>query len=133
MTDAKVFTPTRVPQGCCDAALHFQLTMENCFRKLLYKHLLIWIDDLLLYANNVDTYLEKLEELFSLRNDFGLKLSAAKSSLFQRSVKGAERLSMEMVFAMTRNELLPYVRCHCQRLLQNYNSSCVHATGCVTV
>ncbi|KAE8905997.1 hypothetical protein PF003_g10101 [Phytophthora fragariae] len=87
MTDAKVYTPTRVPQGCCDAALHFQVTMENCFKKLLYKHLLIWIDDLLLYAEDVDTYLEKLEELFSLMNEFGLKLSAAKSSLFQRSVK----------------------------------------------
>ncbi|POM66820.1 Hypothetical protein PHPALM_17266 [Phytophthora palmivora] len=81
MTDAKVFTPTRVPQGCCDAALHFQVMMETCFKKLLYKHLLIWIDDLLLYAATVDTYLEKLEELFSLMNDFGLKLSAAKSTL----------------------------------------------------
>jgi hypothetical protein len=66
--------------------------MENCFKKLLYKHLLIWIDDLLLYANNVDTYLEKLEELFSLMNDFGLKLSATKSSLFQRSVKGCGKI-----------------------------------------
>ncbi|KAE8910855.1 hypothetical protein PF005_g25439 [Phytophthora fragariae] len=61
--------------------------MERCFAKLLYKHLLIWIDDLLLYAEDVDTYLEKLGELFSLMNEFGLKLSAAKSSLFQRSVK----------------------------------------------
>eukprot|EP00644_Phytophthora_capsici_P015295 jgi/Phyca11/83993/gw1.24.649.1 len=87
MTDAKVYTPTRVPQGCSDAALYFQRTMEHCFAKLLYKHLLVWIDDLLLYAENVDTYLEKLGELFSLMNEFGLKLSAAKSSLFQRSVK----------------------------------------------
>ncbi|KAJ8525377.1 hypothetical protein ON010_g15738 [Phytophthora cinnamomi] len=29
MTDAKVYTPTRVPQGCSDAALHFQVTMER--------------------------------------------------------------------------------------------------------
>jgi hypothetical protein len=84
MTDSKVYTPTRVPQGCSDAALHFQVTMERCFAKLLYKHLLIGIDDLLLYAEDVDTY---LEELFSLMNEFGLKLSASKSSLFQRSVK----------------------------------------------
>lgn len=37
MTDEKVFTPTRVPQGCSDAALHFQQTMERCFKSLLYK------------------------------------------------------------------------------------------------
>ncbi|RAW40828.1 hypothetical protein PC110_g3002 [Phytophthora cactorum] len=61
--------------------------MEKCFERLLYKHLLIWIDDLLLYAGDVDVYLDKLEELFALMNEFGLKLSAEKSSLFQRSVK----------------------------------------------
>ncbi|GMF42756.1 unnamed protein product [Phytophthora fragariaefolia] len=92
MTDAKVYTPPRAPQGCYDAALHFQMTMEHCFAKLLYRHLLIWIDDLLLYAEDTDTYLEKLSELFALMNDFGLKLSASKSSLFQRSVKWCDKI-----------------------------------------
>ncbi|KAE8955495.1 hypothetical protein PR001_g32080, partial [Phytophthora rubi] len=66
MTDEKIFTPRRVPQGCSDAAIFFQKTMEECFASLLYKHLLIWIDDLLLYAADMDTYLEKLAEFFSL-------------------------------------------------------------------
>ncbi|KAE9281123.1 hypothetical protein PF008_g27966 [Phytophthora fragariae] len=87
MTDEKIFTPRRVPQGCSDAAIHFQKTMEKCFATLLYKHLLVWIDDLLLYADDIDTYLDKLAELFSLLNDFGLKLSVKKSSLYQIEVK----------------------------------------------
>ncbi len=53
MTDEESFTPLRVPQGSCDAAVYFQLTMEECFRKLLYKYLLVWIDDLLLYADDI--------------------------------------------------------------------------------
>eukprot|EP00644_Phytophthora_capsici_P006562 jgi/Phyca11/118478/e_gw1.36.607.1 len=61
--------------------------METCFKELLYKHLLVWVDDLLLYGSNIDEYLEKLQKLFSLVNDFGLKLSVKKSSLYQRSVK----------------------------------------------
>ncbi|POM69893.1 Hypothetical protein PHPALM_13794 [Phytophthora palmivora] len=87
MTDSKVYTPTRVPQGCSDAAFHFQSTMETCFKELLYKHLLVWVDDLLLYASSVDEYLEKLQRIFCLINEFGLKLSVKKSSLYQKSVK----------------------------------------------
>lgn len=48
MTDEKIFTPTRVPQGSSDAAIYFQQIMEKCFASLLYMHLLVWIDDTLL-------------------------------------------------------------------------------------
>ncbi|KAE9000966.1 hypothetical protein PR001_g18645 [Phytophthora rubi] len=92
MTDEKIFTPRRVPQGCSDAAIFFQKTMETCFATLLYEHLLIWIDDLLLYAADLDTYMIKLAELFSLLNQFGLKLSAKKCSLYQTQVKWCGRV-----------------------------------------
>jgi hypothetical protein len=92
MTDAKVYTPTRVPQGCSDAAIHFQRTMAKCFEELLYKHLLVWVDDLLLYASSIDEYLEKLQRFFFLMNEFGLKLSVKKSSLYQSSVKWCGKL-----------------------------------------
>ncbi|OWZ15878.1 hypothetical protein PHMEG_00010406 [Phytophthora megakarya] len=95
MTDAKIFTPRRVPQGCSDAAIHFQQTMEKCFAGLLYEHLLIWIDDLLLFAADIETYLQKMQELFGLINDFGLKLSVKKSSLYQTSVKWCGKVVSE--------------------------------------
>ncbi|KAG2785564.1 hypothetical protein PC129_g14479 [Phytophthora cactorum] len=66
--------------------------MEECFASLLYEHLLIWIDDLLLYADDMDVYLEKLAEFFSLLNQFGLKLSAKKCSLYQTEVKWCGKL-----------------------------------------
>ncbi|OWY91859.1 hypothetical protein PHMEG_00039384 [Phytophthora megakarya] len=65
--------------------------MEACFTSLLYQHLLIWIDDLLLYAEGIETYLEKLNELFSLMDHFGLKLFAKKSQLYQKEVKWCGR------------------------------------------
>jgi hypothetical protein len=30
MTHEKIYTPRRVPQGCGDAVIHFQKTMETC-------------------------------------------------------------------------------------------------------
>eukprot|EP00644_Phytophthora_capsici_P002645 jgi/Phyca11/105554/e_gw1.11.774.1 len=87
MTHRKIYTPTRVPQGSADAALYFQSTIERCYAALLYKHLLVWIDDLLLYAADIDTYLDKLQELLQLTAQFGFKLSVAKSGVYKREVK----------------------------------------------
>lgn len=58
MTHQRIYTPTRVPQGCSNAALFFQATVEKCLSELLRKHLLVWIDDLLLYARDIETYLD---------------------------------------------------------------------------
>jgi hypothetical protein len=87
MTHDTIYTPHRVPQGCTDAALHFQAIMMECFRLLLYDHLLVWIDDLLLYAKTIDEYLESMEKLFELMDHYGLKLSVLKSDLYKQQVK----------------------------------------------
>ncbi|KAE9000093.1 hypothetical protein PR002_g18276 [Phytophthora rubi] len=87
MTHRKIYTPKRVPQGSADAALYFQSTIERCFAALLYKHLLVWIDDLLLYAADIDTYLDKLQEMLELTAKFGFKLSVAKSCVYKQEVK----------------------------------------------
>jgi DNA-binding protein H-NS len=76
-----------VPQGCCDAALFFQQTMETVFEDLLHQNLLVWIDDLLLHAGDIEAYLHKLENMFDLMAEYGLTAqdvfpsgSSAKSS-----------------------------------------------------
>ncbi|OWY99230.1 hypothetical protein PHMEG_00029805 [Phytophthora megakarya] len=76
MTDAKVYTPTRVPQGCSDAALHFQATVERCFP-----------NEVLLYAEDVDTYCVKLCELFLLMNEFKFKLEHRNQAFFNDPVR----------------------------------------------
>ncbi|POM64025.1 Hypothetical protein PHPALM_20509 [Phytophthora palmivora] len=87
MTHQKVYTPRRVPQGCTDAALFFQATIEKCLEELLHRHFLVWIDDLLLFATDVQTYLTKLERLFELLDFFGFKLSVKISRLFKHEVR----------------------------------------------
>ncbi|GMG17366.1 unnamed protein product [Phytophthora fragariaefolia] len=92
MTHRKVYTPRRVPQICTDAALFYQSTVQKCLEELLHKHLLVWIDDLLLYAHDASTYLVKLERLFELFNFLGFKLSPKKSSLSEREVRWCGKL-----------------------------------------
>ncbi|OWZ00584.1 LOW QUALITY PROTEIN: hypothetical protein PHMEG_00028190 [Phytophthora megakarya] len=92
ITDRKLYTPRRVPQGCCDVAVHFQQTMEHCFESLLYHSLVIWIDDLLFFADGIDTNFAELERFFDLVASFGLKLSAKTSCLYRQSVKWCGRI-----------------------------------------
>lgn len=66
--------------------------MERCFDSLLYDYIVIWIDDLLLFADAIDIYVTKLEEFFDLVAKYGLKLRAKKSSLCQQSVKWCGRI-----------------------------------------
>jgi len=52
MTDRGVFTPTRSIQGAKNSATQFQARMTQIFTELLFKSLIIWIDDLLGHADS---------------------------------------------------------------------------------
>ncbi|KAE8901511.1 hypothetical protein PF010_g12839 [Phytophthora fragariae] len=86
LTEDGVFTPTRVPQGASDSALHFQAQMQECFRSLLYNAALVWIDDILLFARSPGEFLEKLRAFFIILRQRNLKLNAAKCKLFSKKV-----------------------------------------------
>lgn len=92
MTDKKVYTPTRVPQGCTDAALHFQATLEIVLGSLLYKNVLVWIDDILLYADTVEELLHIMEEVFQVLDEHGLEVKPKKIKLFLTEVKWCGRI-----------------------------------------
>ncbi|GMF38559.1 unnamed protein product [Phytophthora fragariaefolia] len=84
--------PSRVPQGCADAASFFQSTIQKCLEELLSKPLLVWIDEFLLFARDASTYLSKLEKLLELLDFIGSKLTAKMSSLFEREVRWCGKL-----------------------------------------
>ncbi|POM74838.1 Hypothetical protein PHPALM_8140 [Phytophthora palmivora] len=86
VTEDGVFTPTRVPQGASDSAMHFQLQMQNCFQDMLYVSVLVWIDDLLLFARTAEHYLANLEQFFQVLRTHRLKLNAKKCVLFATKV-----------------------------------------------
>jgi transposase InsO family protein len=86
VTEDGVFTPTRVPQGAADSALHFQAQMHDCFREQLYQSVLIWIDDVLLWASSPGDFIERLRVFFAILRQRNLKLNAKKCKLFAPKV-----------------------------------------------
>ncbi|KAH9133773.1 hypothetical protein AeRB84_020220 [Aphanomyces euteiches] len=74
-------------QGHVDSALYVQATSEECYASLLLKHLLVWIDDILVYAKDPEEYIQVLREFFGLVDRYGFKLSPSKTVLFTSEVK----------------------------------------------
>uniref|UniRef100_H3H8H0 Reverse transcriptase n=1 Tax=Phytophthora ramorum TaxID=164328 RepID=H3H8H0_PHYRM len=85
MTEDTVYTPTR-PQGAVDSAIHFQMQMQDAMAPMLQRNALVWVDDVIIFAPTVEEFLQALKEFFIILRDRRLKLSAAKSSLFQLEV-----------------------------------------------
>ncbi|GMF37865.1 unnamed protein product [Phytophthora fragariaefolia] len=85
-TDEGVYTPTRVPQGAVDSAMHFQSTMQEVFGDMMNHNLLVYVDDVVLYAPTHDESLAVLEKFFRRLRESKLKLNVSKSELYAQAV-----------------------------------------------
>ncbi len=79
-----VYSPTRVLHGATNAVSYFQSSMESLFDHL---ELLIYLDDLLGYANDTSTLLDRLRAVFEVCKTSGLKLNPAKCQLVTNEVQ----------------------------------------------
>ena len=61
--------------------------MENVFRGLHWKTLLLYLDDVIVVGNTFENHCNRLEEVFSRLRTAGLKLKPSKCELFQTEVK----------------------------------------------
>lgn len=61
MTDRGVYTPTRSIQGALNSSTQFQSRMHAIYKDLLYKSLIIWIDDILGHADTEEKWFAVLE------------------------------------------------------------------------
>eukprot|EP00918_Siedleckia_nematoides_P066316 GHVU01144213.1.p1 GENE.GHVU01144213.1~~GHVU01144213.1.p1 ORF type:complete len:2874 (+),score=227.32 GHVU01144213.1:1224-8624(+) len=87
-----VFSPTRVPQGASCSVAYFQATMENLFAPVLRKGVLIYLDDILIYAKTLEEFYDILETVLRISEEHFLKLSAKKSHLFATEVEWCGKL-----------------------------------------
>ncbi|POM63810.1 LOW QUALITY PROTEIN: Hypothetical protein PHPALM_20740 [Phytophthora palmivora] len=83
-TEDGVFTPSRVPQGTSNSAVHFQSQLNEVMKELLFHSVLTTRD-----------FLENLERLFSILRHRMLKLNVRKCKLFERRVKWSDARSCE--------------------------------------
>ena len=75
-----------MPFGLCNAPSTFERLMERVLAGLHWKILLVYLDDIIVFANTVTEELERLDVVFSRLREAGLKLKPRKCTLFRRSV-----------------------------------------------
>lgn len=76
----------RMPFGLCNSPATFQNLMQTVFRKEIFAFLLVFLDDILVYSNTVDSHIEQLGIVFQRLSEHGLKIEPAKCKFFQQEV-----------------------------------------------
>ena len=81
VTEDGQFTWKVMPMGRKNCSSVFQRLMDDCFRAMTPKQLVIYLDDLCIHSKNQDDHLEKLESTFKVLRESKLQIQAAKTNL----------------------------------------------------
>ncbi len=86
VTKYALYEYTRMPFGLCNAPSTFQRAMELVLRGLQWDTLLIYLDDIIIFGEDVEQCIERLAEVFQRLQDYGLKLKPSKCQLLKDEV-----------------------------------------------
>ena len=86
----------RVPMGLKIAAAYYQRTIQRVLEGLLYSHILQYIDDTLIYAQNEDELLDVLETYFKTISAYNIKLHPGKFVLYDTKLVWGGKLVSAM-------------------------------------
>ena len=84
--DGGLYEYLKMPFGLSNAPGTFQRLMNKVFRRHLRKCVLIFLDDVLVYSENEEEHLERLQLVFETVRQANLKLKPKKCRLFQKRV-----------------------------------------------
>ena len=76
----------RLPFGCRNGPAIYQMLMNQVFRGMTFKNLIVYIDDLLTFLPNFESHLVTLQDVFNRLRDAGLKLHPKKCKFAQSEV-----------------------------------------------
>lgn len=77
---------SRMGMGLTNAPSTFQRLMEKCMGEMLLKEVLIFLDDILIFADTFEQHIERLESVFFRLAQHNLKLKPSKCELFKTSI-----------------------------------------------
>ena len=72
--------------GGKNSAAHFQKTMQLVLKNMLYRKVLVYIDDMLVFGNIITDLLANIKEVFQRLRRFRIYLKPAKCELFASRV-----------------------------------------------
>ena len=68
----------RMPFGLSNATTTFQMTMSKVFGDLIFKSVLIYVDDIIVYSSSFEQHLKDLEQVFNRLRQHNLTLKPSK-------------------------------------------------------
>jgi len=77
----------RMSFGLSNAPATFQRCMNQIFRSVLYKFVLIYMDDLILFSRSAEDHARHLEEVFKILEKAGFKLNINKCYIARKSIE----------------------------------------------
>ena len=89
------FEMLRVPMGCKVSAAHYQRCMVTVLVELLYKTILQYLDDELMYTKGERALLDSLLKYFGIMDKHNIKLHPAKFVLFAKIIEWGGKLLSE--------------------------------------
>ena len=85
-THRQVLTPTKIVQGTADAVMYFTYVVANIFKEFMYKGLILWVDDLLIYGETVEEVYRLLAWVLKKSCESGLKFNPKKLYLLTEEI-----------------------------------------------
>ena len=82
-----LFEYVTMPMGLCNGPSTFERAMELILSGLQWRTLLVYLDDIIIFATSAQEMMLRMDEVFSRLSQAGLKLKADKCHLFQEQVR----------------------------------------------
>jgi hypothetical protein len=79
-----LFEFNRMPFGLTNAPSTFQRAMNEIFREVLYKYVVVYLDDIIVYSKTFKENLEHLAKAFSILGAAGIRLKRIKCEFFKQ-------------------------------------------------
>ena len=77
----------RMPFGLTNAPSTFQRAMNNIFRSILYKYVLVYLDDIIIYSETYEEHLQHLREVLKRVKKANLRLNKKKCEFVKREIE----------------------------------------------
>jgi hypothetical protein len=76
-----------MPFGLCNAPATFQRLMDEVLRGYLWKFVMVYLDDVIIYSDTFEQHLEHLRDIFDRLEEAGLKLNPDKCSFVKEELE----------------------------------------------
>ena len=82
-----LFTFTRMPFGPTNSGACYARFVDMLLQKIRSQHVVAYIDDILIFTNDLEKHLKEMEQVFQLHRYAGIKLRPKKTDLFTEKTK----------------------------------------------